>query len=418
MFRETFNVCFPLRLCNVVFVRITRYHPVVYQKRYIFVTVIVFLLVFGSGFGMWWLKQRISVPFVINPADLILEDISLPEGFSIEYYAQGLKGARSMTVSPFGIVYVGSRSEGNIYAITPKRFEPAALKTYIIASNLNSPNGVAWHDGNLYVAENDRVIVFENIDGTFAKNPSYTVVRDDLPKQSNHGWKYLRVGPDNRLYVPVGAPCNVCQSTNPLHASLTRMDLDGSNWQVIASGIRNTVGFDWHPQTQELWFTDNGRDWLGDDSPGDELNKITSLRGHYGFPYCHNDDILDPEFGTDKRCSDFIAPEQVLGPHVAALGMRFYTGTQFPQEYTNTVFIAEHGSWNRSEPIGYRITTVSFDGVGTPQYDVFADGWLSDGAVSGRPVDVLQLKDGSLLVSDDHAGAIYRIFYSAIPDEH
>jgi len=401
----------------IVITLINHYYSVVRQRRSIFVTICVFLLVASVIFAVWWLQQRVSAPFLSKLTALSVENISLPDGFAIGYYARSVKGARSLAVSSSGIVYVGTRGEGAVYAVLPNETFTEAQEVITVAQELNSPNGVAWHDGDLYVAENNRIIVFEDIDSNFSKNPEYKIVRNDLPQQSNHGWKYLSIGPDNKLYVPIGAPCNVCESTNHLHASLTRMDFDGNNWEVIASGIRNTVGFDWHPITEELWFTDNGRDWLGDDAPGDELNRIMMAGGHYGFPYCHNMDILDPEFGSGWDCSVYIAPEQVLGPHVAALGMHFYTGEQFPGEYKNTIFIAEHGSWNRSVPIGYRVTTVSFDQTGTPQYTVFADGWLHDDKVSGRPVDVLQLHDGSLLVSDDHAGAIYRIWYSATIDE-
>lgn len=400
-----------------MFACIYRYYSVVYQRRHVLVTICVFLFVAGVVFGMWWLRQRVSAPFLTKSTALSVENISLPDGFFIDYYARNVDGARSLTVSANGIVYVGTKGEGTVYAVLPNETFTESQEIITVAQDLNSPNGVAWHDGNLYVAENDRIIVFEDIDANFSKNPEYRVIRDDLPQQSNHGWKYLSVGPDKKLYVPIGAPCNVCESTNQLHASLTRMDLNGDNWEVIASGIRNTVGFDWHPVTRELWFTDNGRDWLGDDAPGDELNRVVAPGGHYGFPYCHNADILDPEFGSGRRCADYIVPEQILGPHVAALGMHFYTGGQFPAEYINTIFIAEHGSWNRSDPIGYRITSVSFDQAGSPRYTEFADGWLHDGKVSGRPVDVLQLQDGSLLVSDDLAGTIYRIGYSATIDE-
>jgi glucose/arabinose dehydrogenase len=235
------------------------------------------------------------------------------------------------------------------------------------------------------------------------------VVRDDLPTDRAHGWRYLRFGPDGRLYVPIGAPCNVCEREG--YAVITRLDPAGTGREVFARGVRNTVGFDFHPTTGELWFTDNGRDWLGDDLPPDELNHAPRAGLHFGFPHCHGGFLLDPEYGVGHRCEDFVAPVQRLGPHVAALGMRFYTGSLFPAAYRGRIFIAEHGSWNRSEKIGYRVTTVTLDGNTAVDYAPFASGWLVDGAVRGRPVDLLVMPDGALLVSDDHAGAVYRIGY-------
>jgi glucose/arabinose dehydrogenase len=243
------------------------------------------------------------------------------------------------------------------------------------------------------------------------QNAPFTVIKDDFPTDRSHGWKFIAFGPDNKLYVPVGAPCNICLRDNEIYASITRMDPDGSNHEVFAHGIRNTVGFDWHPETNELWFTDNGRDMMGDDIPPDELNRAPQKGIHFGYPFFHGNSIPDPEFGEGKNADDYVMPVQELGPHVAALGMRFYTGNMFPAEYRNQIFIAEHGSWNRSEKIGYRVMLVKLNGNNAVSYEPFAEGWLRGESVSGRPVDVLVMPDGALLLSDDYAGVIYRITY-------
>jgi len=237
------------------------------------------------------------------------------------------------------------------------------------------------------------------------------MVNDSFPRDRHHGWKFIRFGPDGMLYLQVGAPCNVCKSEDDRYASIMRMKPDGTDLEVFAKGIRNTVGFDWHPQTQELWFTDNGRDWLGNDIPPDELNHAPQKGLHFGFPYCHGGNIPDPEFGKEHKCEEFTPPAIRLGPHVAAIGMRFYTGTMFPDGYRNQIFIAEHGSWNRSTPIGYRVTLVRLENNRAVEYKTFAEGWLQNGQAWGRPADVQVMPDGALLVSDDEAGAIYRISY-------
>jgi glucose/arabinose dehydrogenase len=236
---------------------------------------------------------------------------------------------------------------------------------------------------------------------------------DGLPSEAHHGWKYIAFGPDGMLYVPIGAPCNICLSEDERFASILRVSADGDRLEIFARGVRNTVGFDWHPGTGDLWFTDNGRDWLGDNSPPDELNRAPGKGHHFGYPFCHGGDIADPDFGDQRGCEEFVAPEQNLGPHVAALGLRFYTGYQFPPEYRGQVLIAEHGSWNRSKKIGYRITLVQIRNGRAASYEVFAEGWLDGQKAWGRPVDLLQLPDGSILVSDDYAGAIYRISYAS-----
>jgi glucose/arabinose dehydrogenase len=345
-------------------------------------------------------------------AATIADRISLPRGFDIQVYSDDVPGARSMTLGDDGTVFVGTRGEGTAYAVRDRNTDYTPDSVYVIATDLSSPNGVAFRDGNLYVAEINRILRFDNIEKRLANPPEPVVVSRDFPSEGHHGWKFIAFGPDGYLYVPVGAPCNVCLKDDSIYASITRMKPDGSDLQVFARGVRNTVGFAWHPVTKDLWFTDNGRDLMGDEVPPDELNCAPTAGLHFGFPFCHGGDIADPHFGRDRACSEFVAPRQKLGPHVAALGMRFYTGTMFPAEYRNQILIAEHGSWNRSTRIGYRITLVRLDGDRVTNYEPFAEGWLRGGDVSGRPVDLLVMPDGSLLVSDDYAGAIYRITYS------
>lgn len=337
-------------------------------------------------------------------AEVKLEKIKLPKGFKISIYAKEVGGARSLTWGDNDVLFVGSRDVGKVYAVEPNG------KVHVLASGLNQPNGVAFANGTLYVAEIHRLIKFENIMKNLAKPPPPKEVQK-FPSDKHHGWKFIAIGPDKQLYVPQGVPCNICEYKDP-YGTIIKMKLDGSNETVVVRGMRNTVGFDWHPITKELWFTDNGRDWLGEDTPPDELNRVTKAGSHFGFPFCHGTDILDPEFGKGKKCSDYVAPVQNLGPHVAALGMRFYTGKTFPKNGAQQIFIAEHGSWNRSKPIGYRVMRVSLDEKGKSLgYEVFAEGWLDGGSPWGRPADVLNAKDGSLLVSDDLAGVIYKISY-------
>jgi glucose/arabinose dehydrogenase len=347
-------------------------------------------------------------------AELPLDRIKLPSGFRISVYTADVPGARSLALSPGGTLFVGTMRAGVVYAVTGAKDGTRADKVRIIAKGLNMPNGVALRDGALYIAEVSRITRLDDIESRLDSPPTPVVVNDRLPTDRHHGWKFIRFGPDGLLYVPVGAPCNVCERERPEYASITRMRPDGKDLEVFARGVRNSVGFDWHPETRELWFTDNGRDLLGDDRPPDELNRAPKPGMHFGFPYCFGTDISDPEFGSTHPCSDFTPPAIGLGPHVAALGMRFYTGTMFPAEYRNRIFIAEHGSWNRSVPIGARLTVVRRSPDGSLRYEVFAQGWQdAQGQRWGRPVDVQVMPDGALLVSDDQAGAIYRITYSA-----
>jgi glucose/arabinose dehydrogenase len=331
-----------------------------------------------------------------------LQKIKLPPGFSISVYAANVPNARQMALGSKGTLFVGSRTAGNVYAVVNG-------KVLTIARGLSMPSGIAFKDGALYVAEVSRILRYDNIEDNLMTPPKPAVVTDKLPHEAHHGWKFIAFGPDGKLYVPVGAPCNICVP-DERHALIERMNADGSNVEVIARGVRNSVGFDWDPRTKELWFTDNGRDGMGDNIPPDELDHVTQAGLHFGFPYCHAGTIQDPDFGKEP-CSKFTPPAIALGPHVAAIGMTFYTGQMFPSEYRNQIFIAEHGSWNRSIPIGYRITLVRVEGNRAVKYEPFAEGWLQGNKAWGRPASVLVMPDGALLVSDDERGAIYRIAY-------
>lgn len=337
--------------------------------------------------------------------------IKLPPGFTIDLYARDVPNARSMALGDDGTVYVGTLKAGRVYALRDSDGDGRAEKKYLIARGLTMPNGVVFHRGDLYVAEVSRILRFPDIANRLDHPPQPVVVFDRFPDDLWHGWKYLRLGPDGKLYANVGAPCNVCRSEE-IYATIVRLNLDGSGFEIYAHGVRNSVGFDWHPKTRTLWFTDNGRDWLGDNLPPDELNHAPRAGMHFGFPYCHGGDIPDPKFGRDIDCRRFEPPAWRFPAHVAPLGIRFYTGTQFPEPYRGDLFVAQHGSWNRSEPIGYRVVRLEFKDGRPVKEHVFAEGWLRPGGrVMGRPVDVLQMPDGSLLVSDDLRGVIYRIRY-------
>jgi glucose/arabinose dehydrogenase len=339
-----------------------------------------------------------------------LEDLSLPPGFQVEYFAKDLRNARSMAVGAKGTVFVGTRDAGVVYAI--EHDGRKAGKVHTLAKGLNMPNGVAFRDGALYVAEVNRVLRFDNIEAALASPPKPVVVASDLPTERHHGWKFIAFGPDGKLYVPVGAPCNICDEGDPF-ATILRMDADGGNREIFARGVRNTVGFDWNPKTGHLWFTDNGRDWLGDDTPPCEFNVAVRAGQHFGYPYCHGKSVSDPEFGEGNACADFTAPQVEFGAHTAPLGVRFYQGGMFPSSYRGGAFVAQRGSWNRSKKVGYQVLWIPVDGdkAGTPQ--PFLTGFLDGEKSSGRPVDVQELPDGSLLVSDDTANAIYRVSYAA-----
>jgi len=343
----------------------------------------------------------------VTAKPLPLDQISLPDGFVISVFADQVENARQLARGDQGVIFAGSRRAGKVYAITDPDQDQVANRVYTIASGLKMPTGIAYRDGSLYVAAVDRVLRFDDIENRLDDPPQPVVINDSFPDR-HHGWKFIAFGPDGMLYVPVGAPCNICDE--PGFAEIKRMRADGSGLETYARGVRNTVGFDWDPVTDELWFTDNGRDMLGDNMPACELNHAPRQGMHFGYPYCHAGDVPDPEFGQGKSCQDYVPPAQKLGPHVAPLGMLFYTGPQFPEQYQNQILIAEHGSWNRSEKIGYRVTLVTLDAQRrATSYTAFASGWLQGEENWGRPVDLLQLPDGSLLLSDDQAGVIYRI---------
>ena len=318
-----------------------------------------------------------------------------------------------MVISPSGVIYVGNRNGDKVYAVQDSNGDNVADKKWVIASGLNMPNGVAFRDGDLYVAEVSRILKYPSIEKNLSNPPKPVVISDSYPTNTHHGWKYIAFGPDGKLYVPVGAPCNICESDDDIYASITRINKDGSGREIFAKGVRNTVGFTWHPQTKEMWFTDNGRDMMGDNIPPCELNHASKSGMHFGYPYCHAGSIADPVFGKKRPCNDFTPPAQSLGPHVAPLGLKFYTGEMFPEKYRNSLLIAEHGSWNRSKKIGYRVMFVKIKNNKAVSYEPFATGWLDESTQRewGRPVDILVMPDGSLLVSDDRADLIYRITY-------
>ena len=346
----------------------------------------------------------------------VLKQLHLPDGFTVSIYADNVPNARSLALGDNGVVFVGTGREGKVYAVRDGDNDGVAEQHYVITDNLTMPNGVAFKDGALYVAEISRIIRFDDIVRQLAKPPKPVAIYDKFPSDTHHGWKYLRFGPDGKLYTAVGAPCNICQPDKDIYASLVRLNADGSDFEIIAHGIRNTVGFDWQPETNALFFTDNGRDYLGDDSPPDELNHWSVKGEHFGYPYCHGGDIQDPEFGADKKCKEFTPPAWKFKAHIAPLGLRFYQGKQFPLEYKNQLFVAQHGSWNRTEPQGYRVVLVKFNQDKPIAEQDFISGWLTkDGDVLGRPVDILTLPDGSLLISDDKLGVIYKVSYQGKP---
>ncbi|HXJ78963.1 MAG TPA: PQQ-dependent sugar dehydrogenase [Candidatus Methylomirabilis sp.] len=351
-------------------------------------------------------------PFPIpTPADkLPIGKIKVPPGFKVEVWVPEILDARGLRQGDKGTVFVSSNFvAAKIYAVVEKGGK-REVKT--IAEKLMLPNGIEFYKGALYVATPKAITRYDDIENTLDKPRDPVLVYDKLPGVVPHGWKFIKIGPDGKLYVPVGAPCNICLPSDD-YAQIRRINLDGSGMEVVARGVRNTVGFDFHPKTGELWFTDNQRDWLTEDLPNDELNRLTNPgHQHFGYPYCHQGDLLDPEFGWGLSCADFTKPVALLGPHAAPLGMRFYTGKMFPEKYRNAIFIARHGPWNRSNKYAADVIVVYLNANGTVKsWEPFMTGLVENNTYLGRPVDVLVLKDGSLLVSDDHAGAIYRISY-------
>jgi glucose/arabinose dehydrogenase len=334
--------------------------------------------------------------------------LKVPPGFNIEVYASGMANARSLALGDKGTVFVGSRLVDKVYAIVNK---DGRRSVKVLASGLYRPNGVAFLDGTLYIAELSQISKIEKVEDVIDNPPKPVMIYDKLPKDEAHGWKFIAIGPDKKLYVPVGQPGNNVLHDDA-HGQIRRINLDGSGAEVVALGVRNSVGFDWNPETKQLYFTDNGRDWMSEDVPQDELNRVTKVGQDFGAPFCYQGNIPDPEFGWGHSCSDYVAPVGLMGPHVAALGMRFYTGSMFPKSYRNAIIIARHGSWNRSKKAGGDVVVARLNRDGTVNsIEPLVIGFLEDNHYVGRPVDVLQLKDGSLLVSDDWNGAVYRITY-------
>ena len=351
-----------------------------------------------------------------DPLQEKLALLQLPPGFEIRIFADGVENARQLVRGDQGTIFAGSRKSGVIHAITDEDQDGISNQVLLVAKGLKMPSGLEFRDGSLFVGDLNSILRYDDIESQLQDAPKSVaepvVVIDTLPDKTHHGWKYLRFGPDGLLYVPVGAPCNICDE--PGFAHIRRMQADGSEEEVYVEGVRNSVGMAFHPETGDLWFTDNGGDMLGDDIPADELNHVTEAGQHFGYPYCHQGDLPDADFGEGKNCADYRAPAAKLGAHVAALGMAFYTGEMFPADYQGALFIARHGSWNRTEKVGYDLALVRFNADGSvASVESFANGWLQGQEEWGRPSDVMQLPDGSLLVADDRANAIYRITYSA-----
>jgi glucose/arabinose dehydrogenase len=354
------------------------------------------------------LRSVPAPPFPTPQDKLPIPQLKLPKGFKIEVYVSGIANARSLRRGDKGTVFVSNRQLDKVYAIVARN---GKREVKILASGLDRPNGLAFHNGTLYIAEGAQISKLEKIEDNLDNPPKPIVIYSDFLNHQSHGWKFMGLGPDNKLYVNVGSPCNICEPPET-NGQIRRISLDGSSAEAVARGVRNSVGFDWHPMTKELYFTDNGRDWLSEDLPEDELNRITKMGQHFGFPYCHQGTFADREMGWGRSCEEFEKPVALLGPHSAALGMRFYTGTMFPAEYRNAIFIARHGSWNKTKKVGGDVVVAKLNKDGSVKsWEPFLTGFLQNNAYSGRPVDVEVLKDGSLLVSDDYAGAVYRVTY-------
>jgi len=344
-------------------------------------------------------------------ADIALEQLTLPAGFKIEFYAKNVENARQMALSKSGVLYVGSRKAGKVYALLDENKDGQAEKRWLVAEGLKLPSGIAWKDGNLYVAEVDKILIFPNIDKNLAA-PKSEIFLSGLPKESHHGWKFLRFSPEGELVFPVGAPCNICEAPTEKHARIFSTNMKTKALTELAKGVRNSVGFDFHPDSGELWFSDNGRDMMGDDIPNCEINRVVKKGAHFGFPYFHAGNIRDPEFGVGKIEQDYVAPALKLDAHVAPLGIHFYSGKQFPVSYKKQLFVAEHGSWNRSKKSGYKVGVITLEDSEVVKYEPFITGFMQQEKTYGRPVAMLELDDGSLLISDDYANVIYRVTYA------
>jgi glucose/arabinose dehydrogenase len=351
----------------------------------------------------------IVAPPIPTPADkLPVAKAKLPPGFNIEVYASGINNTRSLRVGEKGTVFVGTRVGNKVTAIIKK---DGKTETKVVAEGLYRPNGLAFHKGTLYIAELSQISKIDDIESKLDNPPKPTVIYTDLPKDEPHGWKFIGIGPDNKIYVPVGLPGNNVLGTDR-HGQIRRINLDGSGAEVIARGVRNTVGFDWHPVSKQLYFSDNSRDWLSEDRPEDELNRITKVGQHFGAPFCYEHNFPDPEHGWGKNCKDYEPPIALTGPHSAGLGLRFYTGSMFPAKYKNAIFLARRGSWNRTVKFGGDVVAIFLNKDGTVKnIEPFLTGFVENNNYLGRPVDVEFMADGSMLVSDDYNGAIYRISY-------
>ncbi len=377
-----------------------------------FINVVICCFLLLNGGCQTGPQNKVGLPTNELAKKYNIDKIKVPEGFTISIYAE-VPNARSLCWGTKGTLFVGNSREDNVYAVVDTDNDGKGDKVYTIAKDLNMPNGVAFKDGSLYVSALDKIYRYDDIENKLDNPPPAVLITDKYPNKTHHGWKFIAFGPDGKLYVPVGAPCNVCEEKDSVFASITRLNADGTNREIIAKGVRNTVGFTWHPITKQLWFTDNGRDLMGDDIPFCELNVLSKNGEHFGFPYVHQGDVIDPKFGEGKKMEDYTKPVLKVGAHVAPLGLRFYTGTMFPKEYSNKIFICEHGSWNRSKKNGYKVGIATLEGNKVIDYKPFMDGFLQpDEKVIGRPVDCIVAADGSLLVSDDYAGVIYRIAYT------
>jgi glucose/arabinose dehydrogenase len=345
------------------------------------------------------------------PSEIAVGKLKLPAGFKIELWAHGMPGARAMARGDQGKIYIGTRALGRVYEVTDRGNERTSR---VVVDKLNQPAGVAFRNGSLYVMAIDKMLRFDGIEGNPAAAPVDMTAAFKLPPLQHHNWKYIAFGPDGKLYVPFGAPCNICEPTAE-YAQIRRYNADGSGMEVLARGVRNSVGFDWHPATKEMWFTDHGRDWMGDDGPQDELNRMGGTGQNFGFPYCHAGGVPDKDFKKAGACDGVTLPVAEMGPHAAAMGVMFYTGTMFPAEYRNSMLVARKGSWNRTKKFGFDVVRVmaGADGRGA-KVEPFLTGFLDEATqgFSGRPAYLLQLPDGSVLVSDEQMGAIYRVSYS------
>ncbi len=336
--------------------------------------------------------------------------LRVPEGFRVSIFSDDVPNARQMALGDKGTVFVGSRRAGKVYAAVDDDGDFHAEQVLTIATDLSMPSGIAFRDRSLYVAAINRILRYTDIESSLRAPPEAEVISDTLPRATQHGWKFIRFSESGKLYVPIGVPCNICERENPLFGSILTFDIGAKIWSVYATGIRNSVGFDWHPDSGELWFSDNGRDSIGDDIPPDEINRVSKAGQHFGFPYVYGDNIAQPEF-RDRKNPEYEVPALNLQAHVAPLGIHFYRGDMFPEKYRGALFVAEHGSWDRSSKVGYRVMVAFIEGDEVKSYQPFVEGWLAGQSVSGRPAALLELGDGSLLISDDHAGIIYRVSY-------